>query len=193
MIFHETALDGVVLVEAEPHHDERGVFARLYCPDEFARAGIDFTPTQVNLSTNTARHTLRGMHFQKPPFAESKLVRVIRGSAWDVVLDLRPGPHQGNSIAVELTAASLKAIYLPEGVAHGFLTLEPDTQIFYQMGRSYMPGQADGLRWNDPAFAIDWPAEPAVISAQDQAWPWFAERSDLKTKGEDNALQGEER
>ncbi len=125
MRFTPTDLPGVVAVDAEPHRDARGAFARLYCPDEFAAAGIDFAPTQVNLSTNTERLTLRGMHFQKPPFAESKLVRVVSGRAWDVALDLRPGPGQGRWTARELTADGMEALFLPEGVAHGFLTLEP--------------------------------------------------------------------
>ena len=179
MEFHETALPGVMRVTTTPHGDARGLFARLYCPEEFAAAGIDFTSTQVNLSTNADPLTLRGMHFQKPPHAEAKLVRVTRGRAFDVALDLRPGPTQGRWIAEELSADALNALYLPEGIAHGFLTLEPDTHILYQMGRAYVPGHADGVRWDDPAFAIDWPAKPAILSDKDRAWPDFATRADL--------------
>ena len=179
MEFHATALPGVVRVGTTPHGDARGLFARLYCPEEFAAAGIDFTPTQVNLSTNADRHTLRGMHFQKPPFAEAKLVRVVRGRAWDVVVDLRPGPTRGQWIADELSAERMNALFLPEGVAHGFLTLEPDTHILYQMGRNYVPGQADGVRWDDPALGIAWPAAPTVISDKDREWPDLAARDDL--------------
>ena len=179
MEFHPTDLPGVVRVEATPHGDARGLFARLYCPAEFAAAGIDFTPTQVNLSTNAERLTLRGMHFQKPPFAEAKLVRVIRGRAWDVVADLRPGPTRGRWIAEELSAERMNALYLPEGVAHGFLTLEPDTHILYQMGRNFVPGHADGVRWDDPALAIDWPEAPAVLADKDRAWPYLSDRPDL--------------
>lgn len=175
-----TALPGVYRIAATPHGDARGLFARLYCPDEFAAAGIDFTSSQVNLSTNVERLTLRGMHFQKRPHAEAKLVRVVRGRAWDVVLDLRPGPMQGRWIAEELSADAMNALFLPEGVAHGFLTLEPDTHILYQMGRPYAPGHADGVRWDDPAFAIDWPAEQVVISDQDRGWPDFETRMDLR-------------
>lgn len=179
MIFEATDLPGVMRIAAEPHVDARGRFARLYCPEEFAAAGIAFTPTQINLSGNTTRGTLRGMHFQKPPHAEAKLVRVVRGRAWDVVLDLRPGPTLGDWIAEELSAARMNALFLPEGVAHGFLTLEDETDILYQMGRNYVPGHADGVRWDDPAFAIDWPGTPAVIADQDRAWPDFMARDDL--------------
>ena len=181
MIITGTDLPGVMRIAAEPHSDARGLFARLYCPQEFAAAGIDFAPTQVNLSTNRRARTLRGMHFQKPPYAESKLVRVIQGRAWDVVVDLRPGPTQGQWIAEELSAEGLNALYLPEGVAHGFLTLEADTHILYQMGRDYVPGQADGVRWDDPYLDIDWPRspEPDTLSDQDRNWPDFATRTDL--------------
>ena len=180
MRFAATGIPGVVAVDAEPHRDARGLFARLYCPDEFAAAGIDFRPMQVNLSTNVQRLTMRGMHFQKAPFAESKLVRVVRGRAWDVALDLRPGPRQGRWIARELTAGGMEALFLPEGVAHGFLTLEPDTHILYQMGTSHVPGQADGVRWDDPAFGIRWPEAPRVVADQDRAWPDFRSRADLR-------------
>lgn len=180
MRFIQTGIPGVIAVDAEPHRDARGAFARLYCPDEFAAAGIAFAPTQVNLSTNTERLTLRGMHFQKPPFAESKLVRVVRGRAWDVALDLRPGPGQGRWTARELTAEGMEALFLPEGVAHGFLTLEPDTHVLYQMGRSYVPGHVDGVRWDDAAFSIAWPEPPRVIADQDRAWPDFRTRTDLR-------------
>lgn len=183
MIFIDTAIPGVQRVVAQPHGDDRGVFARLYCPEEFAAAGIDFTPTQVNLSTNRAARTLRGLHFQRAPDAEAKLVRVIRGRAWDVALDLRPGPGQGRWIAEELSAEAMNAFFLPEGVAHGFITLEPETHVLYQMGTLFAPGQGDGVRWDDPAFGIDWPALPAVISDKDRAWPDFAARTDLHGEG----------
>ena len=183
MEFHPTDLPGVIRIEATPHGDDRGHFARLYCPIEFADAGIDFAPTQVNLSTNPLAHTLRGLHFQKPPMAEAKLVRVIRGRAWDVAVDLRPGPGFGRWTAAELSAKRMTALFLPEGVAHGFLTLEPETDILYQMGRNYQPGHADGLGWDDPDLAIDWPAPPAVIAEKDQTWPRIADRHDL-TKGD---------
>ena len=182
MQIEPTALPGVMRIGAVPHGDARGQFARLYCPQEFADAGIDFTPSQINLSTNPQAMTLRGLHFQKPPYAESKLVRVVQGRAFDVVVDLRPGPTQGKCVAEELSADAMNALFLPEGVAHGFLTLEPGTSILYQMGRNYVPGQADGLRWDDPDLAIDWPRppDPETLSEQDRSWPGIATRSDLQ-------------
>lgn len=180
MIILGTALPGVKRIVAEPRGDTRGIFARLYCPVEFAEAGIDFSPRQINLSTNRRRGTLRGLHFQKPPHAEAKLVRVVRGRAWDVAVDLRPGPGFGKWTAVELAADQLNALYLPEGVAHGFLTLEAETDILYQMGRDYMPGQADGLPWDDPELAIDWPFAPEVLSEADTAWAALSARADLR-------------
>lgn len=180
MIIGPTTLPGVMRVMAEPHQDTRGLFARLYCPDEFAAAGIEFSPSQVNLSTNRARGTLRGLHFQKPPQAEAKLVRVIRGAAWDVAVDLRPGPTFGKWVAEELHADRLNALFLPEGVAHGFLTLRPETEILYQMGRRYVPGHGDGLPWDDPTLAIPWPFAPEVISEQDRDWAPLADRPDLR-------------
>lgn len=180
MIILDTELPGVRRIVAEPHGDARGLFARLYCPEEFAAAGIAFQPSQINLSTNRHRHTLRGMHFQKPPQAEAKVVRVMRGAAYDVVLDLRPGPTFGKWIAEELHADRLNALFLPEGVAHGFMTLDPDTEVLYQMGRPYAPGHADGVRWDEPAFGIAWPAEPYEMSEKDRDWPDFATRDDLQ-------------
>lgn len=167
-----TKLSGVMIVEAEPHEDARGGFARLYCPNEFRAAGIDFAPCQINLSRNHARHTLRGMHYQDAPYAEAKLVRVTRGRAFDVAVDLRAGSAtRGQWTAVELDAARMNAVFVPEGFAHGFLTLEPETDVLYQMGRIYEPGHAKGVRWNDPAFAIRWPAAPAVIDPRDAGYP----------------------
>lgn len=179
VIFTETDLPGVFRIVAEPHADARGIFARLYCPEEFAAAGIAFRPTQINLSTNRRRGTLRGLHFQNPPYAEAKLVRVTRGLAWDVAVDLRPGPGFGRWIAEELGENRLNALFLPEGVAHGFLTLRDDTEILYQMGRDHVSGQADGLPWDDPDLAIDWPVPPKLISEADRAWAPLAERRDL--------------
>ena len=175
MKFRRTEIEGVVVIEAEPAADPRGSFSRLYCPDEFAKAGIDFTPVQVNLSRNIQRHTLRGMHFQEPPHAEAKLVHVTRGAAYDVVIDLRrQSPSFGRWTACELSAGSMRAIFVPQGCAHGFLTLEPETDLLYHMDRVHVPGHAKGYRWNDPAFKIEWLAKPEVISDADQAWPDFS-------------------
>jgi dTDP-4-dehydrorhamnose 3,5-epimerase len=172
MIFTETAIAGVVVVEAEPHRDDRGFFARLHCPDEFARAGWPFAPAQTSLSANRKAGTLRGMHYQAAPYAETKLVRAVRGRAFDVAVDLRPdSPTHRRWAAVELDAAKANAVLIPEGIAHGFLTLEDDTDILYQIAPAYRPGHDAGVRWDDPAFAIDWPRRPEVISGRDAAYP----------------------
>lgn len=171
MRFGQTELEGVYEIELAPHEDERGFFARLYCREELAQAGISFQSTQINLSRNTTAHTLRGMHFQDPPFAEAKLVRAVAGSLYDVAVDLRPGPTLHRWIARTLDSRRGNALLLPEGVAHGFLTLEPATDVLYQMGRPYEPGHAQGFRWDDPKVGIAWPCPPAVIGAADQGWP----------------------
>lgn len=175
MRFTPTEIPGVIEIEAEPSHDERGFFARIYCPEEFAAAGIDFRSTQINLSRNAARFTLRGMHWQDPPYAEAKLVRVTAGAAHDVVVDLRPdSPTFRRWTARRLDAANANALFIPEGCAHGFLTLDEQTDVLYQMSRPFVPGRARGLRFDDPGVGIVWPAEPAVIGAGDLAWPSWA-------------------
>jgi dTDP-4-dehydrorhamnose 3,5-epimerase len=179
MNFTATPIPGVVEIATTPHSDARGSFARLFCPDEFAAAGIVFTPNQINLSTNPRRHTLRGLHFQHPPFAEAKLVRAVVGQVWDVAVDLRPGPGFGRWHGMVLDAGAMNAVFLPEGVAHGFLTLCDGAQVLYQMGRAHVPGKATGVRWDDPALGIEWPAAPALIGDADLAWPLLADRVDL--------------
>lgn len=170
-----TALPGVMIVKAAPQVDERGFFARIYCPEEFARAGIAFASTQVNLSRNTKRLTLRGMHYQDPPCAEAKLVRVTRGRIFDVAVDIRrDSPNFGKHIGVVLDADGVDALFLPEGIAHGFLTLEPGSDVLYQMGRMHVPGAARGFRYDDPFFSIAWPERPEVISERDLAYAPFA-------------------
>lgn len=175
MRIHATALPGVMRVEAEPHGDGRGAFARIYCPEEFAAAGIlDFRPMQANLSRNHARHTLRGMHYQPAPNAEAKLVHVVRGAVFDVAIDLRPeSPTYKRWTGCRLDADGMAALFVPEGCAHGFLTLEPETDVLYHMGRLFTPGHGAGLRWDDRTFGVDWPAEPAVISERDATYPDF--------------------
>jgi dTDP-4-dehydrorhamnose 3,5-epimerase len=171
MKFREAAIPGVFLVEIEPAADDRGFFARLQCPDEFARAGLSFAPVQTSLSRNLAAGTLRGMHYQAAPMAETKLVRVVRGRALDVVVDLRPdSPTYRRWEGIELSAEGGRAVFIPEGIAHGFLTLEPDTDVLYQIGPAYTPGHDRGVRWNDPAFAIAWPMAPRVISDRDATY-----------------------
>ena len=171
MRFLATDIAGVVIVEAEPHSDMRGGFARLHCPDKFAAAGIVFAPIQTSISTNPTPGTLRGLHFQKAPHAETKLVRAVRGRVFDVAVDLRPdSPTHRRWTATELSATNLRGVFIPEGVAHGFLTLEPYTDVLYQIAPAFTPGYAAGVRWDDPAFAITWPGVPALMSAADAAY-----------------------
>lgn len=174
MRFTSTQIAGVVRVEAEPHRDDRGLFARLHCPDAFAAAGIPFEPAQTSLSRNPHRHTLRGMHYQPAPYAETKLVRVTRGRVFDVAVDLRPeSPTYRGWTGAELSAENLMGLFIPQGVAHGFLTLEPDTDVLYQIAPAFQPGRGAGVRWDDPAFAIAWPAAPALMSPADAAYPAY--------------------
>jgi dTDP-4-dehydrorhamnose 3,5-epimerase len=174
MRFSPTAIDGVVLVDWTPASDERGAFARLQCPDEFAAAGFPFAPVQTSLSRNTAAGTLRGLHYEAPPHDEAKLVRVVRGRIFDVAVDLRPqSPTYRQWVGAELSHQNGRALLIGRGMAHGFITLEPETDVLYQMDRMFSPGHGRGVRWNDPAFAIAWPAEPQVISARDAAYSDF--------------------
>lgn len=174
MRISQTAITGCFSIDAEPMRDERGHFTRVFCVEELASAGIVFSCPQINLSGNAKRFTLRGLHYQDPPFAEAKFVRAVRGRAFDVVVDLRPSSASYKRwISIVLDSAAMNAVYVPEGCAHGFLTLEDDTDILYQMGRSFMPGKGLGIRWNDPSFAIDWPCLPTVISERDRTYPDF--------------------
>jgi dTDP-4-dehydrorhamnose 3,5-epimerase len=170
--FTPTELAGVMRISLQPIADPRGFFARLHASDEFAAAGAPFVPVQTSLSRNDTAHTLRGMHFQAPPHAEGKLVRVVRGGLYDVVVDLRrDSPSFKRWIAATLTADNGEALLIPAGCAHGFLTLEDATDVLYQIDRPYEPGHARGLRYDDPALAIAWPAAPRVIAPADLAWP----------------------
>ncbi|HEY8618093.1 dTDP-4-dehydrorhamnose 3,5-epimerase family protein [Phenylobacterium sp.] len=172
MRFSPTEIDGVVIVDAEPRSDERGAFARLHCPDTFAAAGSAFAPAQTSLSRNPTAGTLRGLHYQPAPHAETKLVRAVRGRIFDVAVDLRPAsPTHRRWTATELSAENLRALLIPEGVAHGFLTLEPDTDVLYQISPAYRPGHEAGVRWDDPAFGVAWPTAPILISARDAGYP----------------------
>jgi len=175
MRFTRSDIEGVVIVDAEPHTDARGGFARLHCPEEFAAAGIAFAPVQTSVSRNPTARTLRGLHYQPAPHAETKLVRVTRGRVFDVAVDLRPDSATYlRWTAAELSAENLRGLYIPEGVAHGFLTLEPDTDVLYQIAPAFRPGHEAGLRWDDPAFAIRWPAAPALISDRDATYPDYS-------------------
>jgi dTDP-4-dehydrorhamnose 3,5-epimerase len=173
--FDHTPLDGVFLVHQHAHQDERGAFKRFYGETDFAAAGIAFRPTQASSSYNPRRLTLRGMHWQKEPFAEAKLVRVTRGRAFDVAIDLRPGSAtQGRWFGYELSAEDGAGLYIPRGLAHGFLTLFPDTEVSYLLEGTYEPPAATGFRYDDPAFAIEWPAAPLVVSDRDLGWSRWA-------------------
>jgi dTDP-4-dehydrorhamnose 3,5-epimerase len=170
-----TNLSGVFLVEPERLFDERGFFARTWCREEFAQAGLNGDWAQCNVSFNRKRGTLRGLHYQAAPHEEIKLVRCTRGAVFDVVVDLRRGsPTFRQSFGVELSADNYRAVYIPAGCAHGFQTLTDDSELFYQMGAIYRPAAARGVRWNDPAFGIAWPLTPTVISERDQAYADFA-------------------
>lgn len=174
MRLRETTVDGVFVVEPERVEDERGFFARTWCAGELAGAGLDPSLSQCSISFNTRRGTLRGMHFQRAPFEESKVVRCTRGRIYDVALDLRPGsPTFRASVGVELTAENRLALYVPKGCAHGFLTLEDASEVLYLISAPFTPGASAGVRWDDPAFAIEWPARPAVISTRDASYPDF--------------------
>ncbi len=164
----------VFLIQVKAHEDERGSFLRLYCRDQLSRLGFDFEVVQANLSTNPKKGTLRGLHYQLPPSAETKLVWCLRGSVWDCVLDLRAtSPTFGKWVGYELSATNRRAVLVPPGCAHGFLTLEPNVVLFYLVSARYDPARERGIRWNDPFFAIAWPFAPALVSPRDRAHPDF--------------------
>ena len=178
MIFIETKITGAYLIEPERLEDNRGHFTRSFCSREFAAAGISFLPVQSNLSHNKAAYTLRGMHFHAAPYAETKLVRCTAGRLFDVIVDIRDGsPSYGCWVGAELSRDNGSALFIPAGCAHGFLTLEPDTDVFYQMSPHFTPGYERGFRWDDPDIGIDWPGTPAVISDRDAALPLLREVS----------------
>jgi dTDP-4-dehydrorhamnose 3,5-epimerase len=170
--FELTDIDGVTVVEVEEFVDERGFFARSWCRDEFAKRGLATTFVQENVAGNPRRGTLRGMHFQRAPHAEAKLVRCTSGSVWDVALDLRPeSPTRRQWVGVELSAENHRSLYVPEGCAHGYLTLTDDAEVRYLTSHAYVPDAAGGVRYDDPAFAIAWPADVLLVSERDASWP----------------------
>jgi dTDP-4-dehydrorhamnose 3,5-epimerase len=175
MIFQETKIPGVFELHLERKMDERGFFARSWCRDEFEATGLNAHLAQCSISYNVQKGTLRGMHYQSAPYAESKLVRCTRGAIYDVALDLRAdSPTFREWIGVTLTADNREMIYIPEGCAHGFLTLEDNSEVFYQISEFYRPEAARGARWDDPAFGIVWPAKPQLLSERDRDYPDFA-------------------
>lgn len=184
MVFVETALSGAYVIELEPRNDNRGFFARTFCQREFAERGLNTQIAQSNVAFNRLRGTLRGMHFQYPPFAETKLVRATRGSILDIIVDLRPeSPTFLKSIAVELSADNHRALYVPERFAHGYQALEDDTETTYQVGQFYQPGSEGGLSPFDPALGLSWPEPVTEMSDKDRAWAPLGEaRGDIERR-----------
>jgi dTDP-4-dehydrorhamnose 3,5-epimerase len=172
MKFEELRFKGAYMVDLQPLRDERGFFARAYCAKEFQALGMVSDVVQANLSTNRLKGTLRGMHYQLAPYQETKFVRCIRGALYDVIIDLRPlSPTYLEWVGVELTADNYRGLFVPRDFAHGFITLEDNTEAFYMVSQFYTPGAESGIRWNDPMMNIDWPLKPAIISDKDASWP----------------------
>jgi dTDP-4-dehydrorhamnose 3,5-epimerase len=175
MIFSEIELPGAYVIDLEKIEDERGFFARAWCEKELSEHGLEARIAQCNMSFFRHRGTLRGMHFQRPPHQEVKLIRCIRGSLLDVIVDLRPDSVTYKRwAAVELTADNRRMLYVPRGFAHGFQALEDDTETFYMVSDPYTSGAEGGVRWNDPAFDIEWPLVPTEMSEKDRRWPDFS-------------------
>ena len=174
MNFSETKLKGAFVIELEKHQDERGFFARVFCQKEFEANGLIPDVAQANMSLSPTRGTLRGMHYQKSPFEETKLVRCTKGAIYDVIIDIRPdSPTYKQWTGVELTADNYKMLFVPKNFAHGFITLSDDTEVTYLVSQFYSPGSELGIRWNDPHIAIQWPMDVEVISDKDANWPDF--------------------
>jgi len=175
MIFKESAIDGAYIIKLNKHEDNRGFFARSYCENEFKEEGISFNPVQANIGYSKNRNTLRGLHYQVEPHAEAKLVRCVKGKLFDVIVDLRQDSGTyGEWTGVELNADSYTMFYVPRGCAHGYQTLVEETEISYMVSAFYEPKAERGIRWNDPAFDIQWyNKEDLVISEKDQNWPDF--------------------
>jgi dTDP-4-dehydrorhamnose 3,5-epimerase len=172
MIFNESPLAGAYTVEMELLADERGFFARSYCAEEFAARGLGPELRQCSVSYNARPGTLRGMHYQAAPREEHKLVRCTAGAVFDVIVDVRPSsPTYRRWFAAELSAANRRSLFIPPGFAHGFMSLSADTEVYYMISVAHSPELGRGFRWNDPAFAIEWPMAPTVISARDASYP----------------------
>ncbi len=172
MIFTETKLKGAFVIEVQKIQDERGFFGRSWCANEMKEHGLNAEVRQANTSLSKQKGTLRGMHFQRDPYQETKLIRCTHGKIYDVIIDLRPRSETYRQwFGVELSRDNYKMLYVPEDFAHGFITLEDDSEVTYLVTQFYTPGAEGGIRWNDPLFAIDWPAEPVVISEKDGAHP----------------------
>ncbi len=175
MLFHPTPIAGAFLIEPERRGDARGFFARIFCAEEFAAQGLETAYVQANNSLTARRGTLRGFHYQLPPAAEVKLVRCIQGALWDAIVDLRPdSPSYGRHFGAELSAGNRLMMYVPRGVAHGFVTLTEEAEALYLVSAPHAPSEERGLRWDDPWIGAEWPMAPAELSAKDAAWPAFA-------------------
>ncbi|MCG3769509.1 MAG: dTDP-4-dehydrorhamnose 3,5-epimerase [Nitrosomonadaceae bacterium] len=175
MKFIATPLSGSYLIEPEVVEDERGFFARTFCQEEFLSHGLNFDVMQCSVSFNRKHGTLRGVHYQAAPHQEAKLVRCTMGAIYDVIVDIRVGsPTFGHWWGTDLTMHNRHLLYVPEGVAHGFQTLDDDTEVYYQMSSPYVSDSARGIRWNDPKFAICWPLAVSVISMRDSSYPDFS-------------------
>lgn len=176
MRFTPTRLQDAALIALEPRTDERGMFARTFCKHEFAAAGLETEFVQQNMSVSKRKGTLRGMHFQRPPFSEVKLVRCLRGAIHDVIIDIRPeSPTFRQWQGFDLSEDNQLTLYVPRGFAHGFVTLTDEATVTYLVSAPYSPQAEGGVRWNDPAFAIAWPIEPVTMSDKDRAWPDFTD------------------
>jgi dTDP-4-dehydrorhamnose 3,5-epimerase len=172
MIFEATTLPGAYTIEMTRVDDERGFFARSFCAEEFAARGLPHAMPQCSVSFNSRRATLRGMHYRAEPHAEDKLVRCTAGAIYDVIVDLRAGsPTLRRWYGTELTAENRRSLFVPKGFAHGFITLRDDTEVYYMISMPYVSGFDRGVRWNDPAFGIVWPIQPALMAARDAAYP----------------------
>lgn len=175
MQFTPSRIPGAWVIDITPIHDHRGFFAMTWRPEEFRKRGIEPALAQCNLAYNLKRGTLRGMHFQTAPHAQAKIVRATRGALLDVIVDLRPeSPTYRQWDAVELTADNRRMLYMPEGIAHGYLTLADDTEAYYYASAPWAPHAESGVRWDDPALGIAWPFSPVVISEKDASWPLLA-------------------
>jgi dTDP-4-dehydrorhamnose 3,5-epimerase len=175
MKFKETHLKGAFVIEIEPRGDERGFFARAFCKRELAQAGLNAEIVQINNSLSRRQGTLRGIHYQLAPKAEEKIVRCIRGALYDAIVDMRPdSPTFLQHFGVELTAENRKALYVPKGFGHAFLSLKDDTETLYMVTEYYAPDRERGLRYDDPQLAIPWPISPMIVSDKDRAWPDFS-------------------
>jgi len=174
MIFQKVQLAGAYVIDLDRIEDDRGFFARAWCQREFEQQGLESRLVQCNLSQNHSAGTLRGMHYQVNPYKETKLVRCVKGRIFDVIIDLRAdSPTYLQWFGVELSADNHRALYVPEGFAHGYQTLEANTEVFYQVSEFYSPGSEQGLRWDDRAIAIDWPLAPTIISEKDRNYADF--------------------